>query len=213
MVTSRGVRVARQERSIQRRDALLRAAVELIAEGGVKAVTHRAVSARAGVPPATAGNYFKTSQDLVEQALRFHVAERAAALTAVLRGAVDGAASVREIGTRIARALVAGESGVTAAQYEVYLEASRNPALSAAVAESMRTFEQVAAPVLSELGVRRPERAAQAFVAVADGFAVHRLANPLPVEDDVELMVDTIAGVFLANVLDREQLLGLLPGS
>ncbi|WP_020667274.1 TetR/AcrR family transcriptional regulator [Amycolatopsis nigrescens] len=203
MVTARG---EKQERSRERREALLRAAIELIIEGGIKAVTHRAVSARAGLPAPTAGYYFKTSQDLIEQTLRFHVHERAETLTRLLRTAVSGARSTIEIGERIARALVSGESGVSVAQYEVYLEASRNPLLRDAVAESMQTFQDVAVPVLAALGVRHPEQAAKAFVAVTDGFALHRLTSPLPAEEDNELMLRTIGGLFLAYTLDRAEL-------
>ena len=47
-----------QRRSRARREALLRAAVALLAEGGVRAVTHRAVADRAGVPLAATTYYF-----------------------------------------------------------------------------------------------------------------------------------------------------------
>jgi len=42
----------RQERSRQRREALLRATIELLGETGAKSVTHRAVAERAGLPLA-----------------------------------------------------------------------------------------------------------------------------------------------------------------
>ena len=62
----------------------------------------------------------------------------------------------------------------------------------------MASFEQVAAERLSALGIRSPRLAAKAFVAVADGFALHRLAAPLPVAEDLELMRVTLTGMYAA---------------
>ena len=52
-----------------------RAAADLIAEGGVEALTHRAVAARAGVAVGTTTRYFATIDDLRRHALEF-LAER-----------------------------------------------------------------------------------------------------------------------------------------
>lgn len=52
-----------------------RAAADLIAEGGVEALTHRAVATRAGVAVGTTTRYFATIDDLRRHALEF-LAER-----------------------------------------------------------------------------------------------------------------------------------------
>ncbi|AWH93586.1 TetR/AcrR family transcriptional regulator [Dietzia lutea] len=52
-----------------------RAAADLIAEGGVEALTHRAVAARAGVAVGTTTRYFASIDDLRRHALEF-LAER-----------------------------------------------------------------------------------------------------------------------------------------
>jgi len=195
-----------QERSRARREALLRAAVALLAQGGVKAVTHRAVSARAGLPPASAGYYFKTIDDLIEAALREYTRQRMRELTRLFDEAVAGVVDPFEVGERIATALVRGTNPDSVCQYEVYLEAARNPALRDAVDSTMAGFEQVAAERLRALGVRSPRLAAKAFVAVADGFALHRLAAPLPVQEDLELMRLTLTGTYVAFANDDQQL-------
>src|SRR5262245_49447260 len=59
MVTAKGQR---------RREALLRAAVEVIAEKGYAGVTHRAVAERAGVPMATTSYFFSSIHELVQEA-------------------------------------------------------------------------------------------------------------------------------------------------
>src|SRR5690606_7224089 len=63
-----------------RRDALLRAAVEVAAERGAAGTTHRAVTERAGLPLATASYFFASIDDLVAEALRTFVTEEAARL-------------------------------------------------------------------------------------------------------------------------------------
>jgi DNA-binding transcriptional regulator YbjK len=169
-------------------------------------VTHRAVSARAGLPPAAAGYYFTTSQELIEQALRFHVEQWSASLSKVLDSAAESAKSVRQFEERVVRALLAGDSGVNVAVYEVYLEAARNPALREVVQESMSSFEDVVAGHLDRLGVRDPRGAAISLVAIVDGFVLHQMANPRPHEEHVEAMVVTMSGMLLAHRLDRDEL-------
>ena len=62
-----------QGRSRQRRDELLAATIELFAEGGSRAVTHRAVARRAGLPPATTTYYFASIEELLREALAAHI--------------------------------------------------------------------------------------------------------------------------------------------
>ncbi|MFI5426371.1 TetR/AcrR family transcriptional regulator [Aeromicrobium sp. UC242_57] len=57
-----------QERSRARREALLDAAIDLFAEGGSRAITHRAVAARAGLPSATTTYYFESIDELIRAA-------------------------------------------------------------------------------------------------------------------------------------------------
>ena len=195
-----------QERSRRRRELIVRATIELISEGGPKAVTHRAVSARAGLPPASAGYYFKTVDGLVDAALRQFAEQRVQELTALFDEAVEGAADLLQIAERIATALVRSATRQGLAQYEVYLEAARNPALRDAVDSSMARFERMAADRLHALGIRSPKQAAKAFVAVADGFALHRLAAPLPLKEDLELLRLTLTGMYVAFAHDDAQL-------
>lgn len=129
--------------------------------------------------PTTSNAWVESA--VVEAALLQHVYARTELLSSLLLRHADAAEGLLDLGRRIARALVIGESGVTAAQYEVYLEASRRPVLRAAVAKAMDAFAGAATPLLTTLGVADPQRGAQALVALTDGLALHRFANPLPV--------------------------------
>jgi DNA-binding transcriptional regulator YbjK len=193
----------RQERSRRRRDALLRAAIELLGESGAKSVTHRAVAERAGLPLASTTYYFRSVHQLIEEALKLHVAERVAELQAMAAAALGATgASPQEIAERLAEVLVAAPTPTLVAQYEMYLEAGRNPALRPAVAEALAAFEALAAGVLRRLGARDPEVAAEAFLALLDGFALHRLARPREPGREAAGLVAAMRALFLEHVMD-----------
>ncbi len=120
----------RRARGNRRRELLLDAAMAVIARDGAGAVTHRAVAAQAGVPPATPVYYFGKVDDIL-----------VAALTRAGRRyeqAVDDAADRVRAGGEVVDELVAAvqrwdvRPGDTtmAAEYELYLLAARRPELA-----------------------------------------------------------------------------------
>ncbi|MGH9245403.1 MAG: TetR/AcrR family transcriptional regulator [Acidimicrobiales bacterium] len=194
-----------QDRSRRRREALLRAAIELLAAGGARAVTHRAVAARAGLPPASTTYYFDSIQQLTNDALALHVAERVTELEALADAAAEGGESADQIAARFAGKLADRAGAVVIAQYEIYLEAARNPALREPVAEALGAFERLAEGVLALLGARDPAAAAAAMVAVIDGFALHRLARPRPREQEIASLIETMRALFIAQIMDDDE--------
>jgi DNA-binding transcriptional regulator YbjK len=181
---------------------LLRATVELVSEGGAKSVTHRAVAQRAGVPLASTTYYFASVQQLIEEALKVHVAERVAEIQGLAVAVSEPGAGAAHFAERLAKALVAAPPGVLVAQYQLYLEAARNPALRPAVAEALGAFERLAAALLGAVGARDPESAAVAFVALLDGFALHRAARPRPPEQEAAALFAAMRALFLEQVMD-----------
>lgn len=195
----------RQDRSRARREALLRAAIELLGETGVKSVTHRAVAERAGVPLASTTYYFASVKEIVEQALTLHVAERVAELEGLVEVALSATgASVTQLAERMAAVLVAAPTPTLVAQYQMYLEAGRNPALQPAATEALAAFEGLIARVLTALGAREPHAAAEAFFALFDGFALHRLARPRDPETEATALFVAMRALFLEQVMDTE---------
>ncbi|HEX6567853.1 MAG TPA: TetR family transcriptional regulator, partial [Acidimicrobiales bacterium] len=128
-----------------RRDALLRAAVEVAAERGAAGVTHRAVTERAGLPLATASYFFSSIDDLVAEALRTFVADEAARLSAMASQLRRDRRSPDEIAAALSEAsMPAGPLPWALAQFEAYLQAARDPALAGPVADALATYERVA---------------------------------------------------------------------
>ena len=109
------------------------------------------------MPLASTTYYFRSVNELVEEALKLHVAERVADLEGLIEVAssVTGA-SVTQFAARMAEVLVAAEGPTLVAQYQMYLEAGRNPALQPAVSEALAAFEELIARVLAALGARDP---------------------------------------------------------
>ena len=200
----------RQDRSRARREALLRAAIELLGETGVKSVTHRAVAERAGMPLASTTYYFRSVSEIIEEALKLHVAERVAELAGLADVALSiTGASATQFAERFAEVLVANPTPTLVAHYQMYLEAGRNPALRPAVADALAAFEDLAARLLAAAGARDPQGAAEAFLALLDGFALHRLARPRDPDREAAALFTAMRALFLEQVMDaatREEL-------
>jgi DNA-binding transcriptional regulator YbjK len=194
-----------QRRSRDRRELLLRAAVDLLADGGPKAVTHRAVAARAGVPQASTTYYFASIQELTDEALRLHLSERTSELQAMITEATAKGGSVEDIARVLAEMLITRSRDIAIAQFEVYMQAGRDPELRDHVAKTLGAFELIAATVLGFLGVREPERAAPVFVALIDGFLLHRVARPDQVQEDAVGLFEAMRSLFVAYVMDEAE--------
>lgn len=194
-----------QERSRRRRDAMLDAAIELLAEGGARAVTHRAVASRARLPAGSTTYYFDSIQQLTEEALARHVQNRVIEFERLTVGALESGRDAEAIAQAFSEALVEGEKGIVIALYEIYLEAARNPALRQPVLDALETFERLAANVVRMLGGRRPDEAAAAMIAIIDGFALHRVARRHDRGTEIAALVGAMRAVFVDNIMNDDE--------
>ena len=58
--------------------------------------------------------------------------------------------------------------------------------------------------MLAALGARDPQGAAEAFVALLDGFALHRLARPRDPEREAAALFAAMRALFLEQVMDAD---------
>jgi DNA-binding transcriptional regulator YbjK len=164
--------------ALARREALLAAAVEVVAEQGVGGATHRAIAASAGVPLSTTSYFFASLDDLIVAALKAFATESIAELEATATAFTSSTLTPSEAVQLLVDALVEEPRASTIAQFEIYLEAARRSELRVEVRKIVDGFERLAYSALRAVGARRPREGARAFVAVADGFALQRLASP-----------------------------------
>ena len=168
--------VHRQARGEERRLQILHATLELIERSGVEAVTHRAVGEASGVPLGSVTYYFPTKDALLREALECWVDEEVARLEEVTAAIEREQLSPEEAATRWSE-LLRGNDPHQVAQFDLYLQAARNPELRAVASAAFAAYERVTAAALRAAGLA-DESAAPLFVALADGLGLRRLADP-----------------------------------
>src|SRR3954452_23551249 len=162
-----------------RMELLLTAALHVVAEHGLRGLTHRAVDRRAGLPEGTCSAYFRT-----RQALQLAVADYVAATLAADVDALG--AELRECsGEDRAVALTLAlferwldERELILAKLELSLEAPRNPAVAEVLTASRTRLVGVVEGLLSRVGPESGEARAEALVASFDGLLVGALQKP-----------------------------------
>lgn len=111
-----------------RRDRIARAAISVVAAGGVESLTHRAVAAEAAVPLGSTTYHFATLDDLLSVALRHAVDESIDSMRRWRSGLAPGA-DVADV----TAALIVGSLGErrahTVVEYDLYVAALRRPRL------------------------------------------------------------------------------------
>jgi DNA-binding transcriptional regulator YbjK len=114
----------------RRRYALVRAAAELLCEGGFEAVRHRAVADRAGIPLASTTYYFSSLDELIENAVEYLGAGEVAALRTRLRELPRrrrGAEAAADVLVDLLAAETTREQLIS--RYERYIACARHPGL------------------------------------------------------------------------------------
>jgi len=172
-----GDRLAVQQRAQARRDALLTAAVQVAAEHGMAAVTHRAVTERAGLPLATVSYFFDSITELANEAIRAYAAADSELLHALAGELATQELTPDAIASAFAAAAAPRRTD-TLAMFEAYLNAARTDQIRDAVADALTAARGVAAAALRTANIPAPERLSSALVALAHGFALHELAVP-----------------------------------
>jgi AcrR family transcriptional regulator len=185
------VAVTAAEKGEQVRRRLRRAAVELIAERGWRAVTTRGVAERAGVGPGLVHYHFASVEALL----------RDAAL-GLMRDAVEQAAEPMDRATdadegmRLLLGALDAHTGtdpVSLVFLETYLAAARDAGLGVEVMGIVAGFRERTARWLQRCGTAEPERTAAVLAGAVDGLLLHRGLDPA--------LTSALAGPVLDRVL------------
>lgn len=154
-----------------RADLVADTALALLAERGMRGLTHRAVDEAAELPQGSTSNVARTRQALLELAVR-RLAEREARVLALEempdpRGGLDSLADGLALATH--RALTRNRE-LTLARYELALEATRRPELRAYFDATGARFRDQLTALLTAAGSTDPPRHVLSLVAWADGL-------------------------------------------
>jgi AcrR family transcriptional regulator len=154
-----------------RRTVIADAAIQLIATGGPRALTHRAVDTAAELPPGSTSYYFRT-RDALLAACVHRMLERD--LTAAGPAAGSGLADLL-VGTVLTQVRDRREDLL--ARYQLSFEASRRPELQAALVQAGRNLRELLGGLLTAYGVADGPAAAWPLAAAMDGLMYDRVAG------------------------------------
>ena len=165
-----------------RRRELLDAAVGVVADEGLRGLTHRAVDRRAGLPEGTCSAYLRTKRVLL-LALAEHVAATLLADVDRLAGELGECDGDEEQAVARTQALFERwleERELVLAKLELSLEAPRNPAVAEVLSVWRGRLVAVVDAMLSRAGKPHSLPRSEALVASFDGLLIAALQKPLP---------------------------------
>ncbi|MEU4144638.1 TetR/AcrR family transcriptional regulator [Streptomyces parvulus] len=166
-----------------RADLVADAALALLAERGMRGLTHRAVDEAAGLAQGSTSNVARTRQALLELAVR-RLADREERVLALdempdPRAGFDALVDALALATH--RALTRNRA-LTLARYELALEATRRPELRAHFDAAGARFRERLGALVREMGSRDPDRHVLSLVAWADGLMFSCVAGSFHAE-------------------------------
>ncbi|MEU7830786.1 TetR family transcriptional regulator C-terminal domain-containing protein [Nonomuraea sp. NPDC049129] len=189
---------------MKRSETVADTAITLLAERGMRGLTHRAVDEAAGLPPGSTSNLARTRAALLELTLSRLTDLEVQALAPVyrLQGANAAADPFLEsdLPELVAEALHVqlGDSRRTLARYELALEATRRPELREIYDKAGRRFRDPVVGLLAALGSPDPARHGRQLVAFGEGIMFDAIAGAgaVPSRDDLrEAVRDLLRGM------------------
>ncbi len=167
-------------RGAARREALLEAALRIVAEIGADAVTHRRVAEVAELPLASTTYWFQSKEHLLTAAIELAAERDTARLLAYAAELADDADAIDAAVDAIAEALGTrpqASRGSLMATYALLLEAARRPALRKVARSWTDVYLLTLSPLLERAGSRRPREDAELLLGAADGLLIEQLAT------------------------------------
>ncbi|MEV7794834.1 TetR family transcriptional regulator C-terminal domain-containing protein [Streptomyces sp. NPDC087512] len=163
-----------------RRTVLADAAIDVLAEAGMRGLTHRAVDRAAHLPPGTTSAYFRTRQALLTALVRRLVALDQAELQA----AGERTPVPRDTGELVAAIAAFVERRITGdgrrrslARYACAIESVHHPELREILIPRRNTGRQVVQDFLTAQGVPDAENRTITLLTCVDGLVFDRLVG------------------------------------
>jgi len=173
------------------RERALDAALELVGEQGIRALTHARVDERAGLPKGSTSNWFRTRGALVGGVVKW-IAEREREDFST--EAAPAVTTPDELIDALSRAISAETelfARRTRARYALFLEGASDPQLLEPLLQQRAVYVEWVTAILTGIGAARPADAARALMAASEGLVLHRVTvDPgAPVRPVVERIV------------------------
>ncbi|GGM72776.1 hypothetical protein GCM10012275_49280 [Longimycelium tulufanense] len=182
-----------------RREQVLTAALRLVGERGVRALTHRAVDRAARVPAGTTSNHFR-NRDALLAGMLAQLTEREATDLRKLLGRSRTLPPEDAVADLLAHWLGPARSRTTA-RYALFLEAARNPRLQRHVDEGRRLVRDLATQAAASAGATDAKRAAWVLTAFIDGVLLSAVTSSSSTPSVTELRYAAHAALIAAGVV------------
>jgi len=183
-----------------RRELLLDAAIRVLGERGVRAVTHRAVDAEAGVAAGATANYFSTREALFEAIVeRFSQRERANFDDIASTVCPTSPAELGRALAAFARDGAGPNRTLTLSRYALLVESANNPGLREPMATAGGRVSTWFANWLRLIGSTDPEQDTHVVGNYITGLVLHQLAIPDPHFDPTEKIISLLESLIGAR--------------
>lgn len=157
------------------RDRALDAALALVGEQGIRALTHARVDERAGLPKGSTSNWFRTRDALVAGVVGWLAETERAEFSTSDAPPVDTPEHLIDALSGVIAYQTGPRASRTRARYALFLEGAGDPELLAPLLAERRLFVEWTIGLLAHIGARSPEEAARALMAAGDGLVLHRV--------------------------------------
>lgn len=185
--------VAQHHKSEVVRRSLIEAAVSLLAQEGMRGLTHRKIEESAGVSQGTVKYHFGTLDGIVQAVLKYMVRVESANVmqvsAAVIRKAQEEGAIPAELWAEASQTYSAlmQQPEYSLARFELVLHVARHPELQTIMREAR---DEVVRTTAESLPGANPEASARMVLALMDGILLHQLSAREP-------LVDTMAPAYM----------------
>ena len=181
---------------MSRRDELLDAAITVLGERGIHALTHRGVDTQAGLPAGSTSNHFRTRDALLDAVVeRFAARERELWEELAMRMYPTTPHELAQVLVAAAKTATGPQRTLTLARYAILVEAGIRPSTRA---QLLATGARVNAWFMTWLrvaGSAEPERDAPIIMNHYTGVVLHDLAIPDPAFDPTDQITTLVTTV------------------
>lgn len=151
------------------RQALLQAAVHVVATRGLRHLTYRAVAERAGVAHGLVAHHFGTRDALLSAALEFSLTNSVGSISSD-----PGSGDLDALFAGVVE-MVQANPDDQAFQYELILEARRRPELRPQVEQVYATYRQALQVELAAAGISQDDALVHLVFAAVDGLVFQQV--------------------------------------
>jgi DNA-binding transcriptional regulator YbjK len=141
----------------------------------VRALSHARVDERAGLPPGSTSNWFRTRRALLGGVAAWIAEQERADLQPAAMPAITGLDELIEGLCAVVELQTGPYAARTRARYALFLELANDPELGEPLRRQRREFERWAERIVIAVGIADPVPATRALMALGDGLLLHRL--------------------------------------